>query len=58
MNSGKLEDDSFIDVRITTKAREENVPPFQTRCWTSIGKSSGGSKTINKNCLLISNKYI
>ena len=52
MNNGKLKDDSSMGVRITTKAREENVPPFQTRCWTSIGKSSGGPKTFHKNVRL------
>jgi len=31
------EDDSFIDVRITTKARDASEPPYQTRCWTSTG---------------------
>ena len=38
LNDNKLEDDSFIDVRITTKARDASEPPYQTRCWTSTGK--------------------
>ena len=37
MDNGKLKDDSFMGVRITAKARDEDVPPFQTRCWTRIG---------------------
>jgi len=37
LNDNKLEDDSFIDIRITTKARDASEPPYQTRCWTSTG---------------------
>ena len=38
LNDNKLEEDSFIDVRITTKGRDASEPPYQTRCWTSTGK--------------------
>ena len=33
-----LVDESFVSLRITTKSRNKGVYPYQTRCWTSVGK--------------------
>ena len=35
----QLEVTSFVDVRITTKSRNMETPPFETRCWASIGNA-------------------